>query len=240
MKDFKRICLWSGPRNISTTMMYSFAQRNDTVVFDEPLYAYYLANTNAKEYHPGVEEILRHQENKGENVIAAMLSNEDSPVQFYKQMTHHLLNLDRSFMSAVHHILLTRDPKEMLPSYAAVIKDPVLADTGYQHHNDLVDYFESNNIPFTVIDSKKVLLNPKEQLKSICKNLDIKFQESMLKWEKGPRKEDGVWAKYWYKNIHNSTGFMEYKEKNKVFPVALKPLLNECSPYYERLKLLAI
>ena len=47
----KRICLWSSPRNISTAMMYSFAQRPDTIVFDEPLYAHYLRVTGID--HPG-------------------------------------------------------------------------------------------------------------------------------------------------------------------------------------------
>tara|TARA_R110000868_G_scaffold92235_2_gene255823 strand:+ start:808 stop:1470 length:663 start_codon:yes stop_codon:yes gene_type:complete len=220
--------------------MYSFAQRNDTKVYDEPLYAHYLANTTAKEYHPGVEEILAADENDGQKVIDEMLSNTAAPVLFYKQMTHHLLDLDRSFMSSVQHILLTRDPKEMLPSFAAVIENPKLADTGYQHHNDLVDYFEKNDIPFTVIDSKRVLLNPKSQLQQLCTNLGIEFQEAMLSWKKGPREEDGVWAKYWYNSIHNSTGFMEYKAKEQVFPDQLRPLLDECMPYYERLKALAI
>jgi hypothetical protein len=58
MDNFKRICMWSGPRNISTTMMYSFAQRKDTKVFDEPLYAHYLKNSHAAGYHPGAKEIL--------------------------------------------------------------------------------------------------------------------------------------------------------------------------------------
>ena len=48
MAKTKRICLWSGPRNISTALMYSFAQRSDTIVYDEPFYAYYLKNSNAK------------------------------------------------------------------------------------------------------------------------------------------------------------------------------------------------
>lgn len=240
MGEIKRICMWACPRNISTTMMYSFAQRNDTNVYDEPLYAHYLANTKAKEYHPGVQEILAADENDGQKVIEAMLKNNAAPVLFYKQMTHHLLDLDRSFMSSVQHILLTRDPREMLPSFAEVIENPKLADTGYQHHNDLVDHFEANNIPFTVIDSKRVLLNPKSQLQQLCSNLGIEFQEAMLSWKKGPRPEDGVWAKYWYSSIHNSTGFMQYKEKKEPFPEALLPLLKECLPYYQRLRNLAI
>ena len=34
-----RIALWSGPRNVSTALMYSFRQRPDTTVIDEPLYS---------------------------------------------------------------------------------------------------------------------------------------------------------------------------------------------------------
>ena len=49
----KRICLWSGPRNVSTALMYAFAQRSDTHVIDEPLYAHYLYNTDRATAHPG-------------------------------------------------------------------------------------------------------------------------------------------------------------------------------------------
>ena len=33
-----RIAMWSGPRNISTAMMRSFENREDTFVIDEPFY----------------------------------------------------------------------------------------------------------------------------------------------------------------------------------------------------------
>ena len=49
----KRICLWSGPRNVSTALMYAFAQRPDTAVVDEPLYAHYLRVSGAD--HPRQE-----------------------------------------------------------------------------------------------------------------------------------------------------------------------------------------
>jgi len=79
-----------------------------------------------------------------------------------------------------------------------------------------------------------------EQLEKLCKEINIPFQNDMLSWEKGARIEDGVWASYWYKNIHNSTGFMKYKAKETPFPEYLKPLLAECLPYYEQLSQLAI
>ena len=54
MSDVTRISMWSGPRNISTTMMYSVAQRADTVVVDEPLYAAYVARIPDLD-HPGTD-----------------------------------------------------------------------------------------------------------------------------------------------------------------------------------------
>ena len=40
-----RIACWSGPRNISTALMRSWSSRKDTIVSDEPFYAYYIKNT---------------------------------------------------------------------------------------------------------------------------------------------------------------------------------------------------
>ena len=47
----KIINLISGPRNLSTALKYSFAQRPDTKVIDEPIYAHYLLSTGIS--HPG-------------------------------------------------------------------------------------------------------------------------------------------------------------------------------------------
>ena len=47
------ICLWASPRNISTALMYSFAQMKDVKVLDEPFYAYYFTHVNPKINHPG-------------------------------------------------------------------------------------------------------------------------------------------------------------------------------------------
>lgn len=241
MKDnITRICLWSGPRNISTTIMYSFAQRSDCKVYDEPLYAFYLRNTDADEYHPGAEDVLNSQDNDGSKVVEMMMGNHEKPVAFFKNMTHHLLDLDKTFMKDVVNVILTRDPKEMIPSFDKVIENPSIKDIGYADHTELVEYFEKEQIPYIVLESKKVLLNPEKVLNQFCKKATIPFEESMLKWDAGARPEDGVWAKYWYGNIHKSTGFMEYKQKAEPFPEHLNDLLEECQPHYEKLEKLAL
>src|SRR5437868_3865751 len=114
-----RICLWSSPRNISTAMMYSFAQRPDAIVFDEPLYAHYLKVSGVE--HPGQQEILASQENDGEKVVQELLlGNFEKPVAFFKQMTHHLIHLNEDFLAEMKNILFIRDPKQIISSYAQV------------------------------------------------------------------------------------------------------------------------
>ncbi len=236
--DIKRICLWSGPRNISTALMYSFAQRKDTTVVDEPLYAHYLGHTSADEYHPGAEEVMTVQENDGQKVVDNLiLGSYDTPVVFFKQMTHHLTALDWSFLKQTVNIILTRDPEDMLPSYAQKVNEPSLRDVGYAQHLELLHYLrdEAGQSP-VVIDSIDILKNPEQMLGMLCEHLGIAFDEAMLSWHAGPRPEDGIWAKHWYHSVHRSTEFQPYKPKTEPFPAHLVPLLRECNGYYEELK----
>jgi hypothetical protein len=237
----RRICVWSGPRNISTALMYSFAQRQDTTVVDEPLYAHYLSTTPADQYHPGADEVLTDQENDGAVVVKEVVLGEyDTPVVFFKQMTHHLVNLDWTFMDETINVLLTRDPRDMLPSYAKNVARPTLQDTGYADLVTLLDYLTGRGQVPPVLDSMHVLQNPRRVLARLCDRLEIPFDEAMLTWPAGPRPEDGVWARYWYHTVHQSTGFQPYRPKNTPFPEHLKPLLETCLPYYEQLVPLSI
>ena len=174
-------------------------------------------------------------ENNGTKVIEMMMGFHKKPVVFFKNMTHHLLNLDRTFMQNMIHIILTRDPVEMLPSYAKVIEKPSLKDVGYAAHTDLFNELNYMNIKPIIVDSKTILIHPKLTLNRLCNLLQIPFEENMLKWKMGGRIEDGIWAKYWYDNIHKSIGFKKYKAKKEPLPETLKPLLELCLPHYKNL-----
>ena len=231
-----RICVWSGPRNISTALMYSFAQRSDTTVYDEPLYAHYLINSDAKDYHPGADEIIATMENDGEKVVAdTILGPQPTTVAFFKMMTHHLVNLDRSFMTQTVNVMLTRHPRDMLPSYAEQVVKPNLRDVGYAMHLELVQYLRSLGQEPPVLDSRATLENPRAVLETLCGRTGIPFDEAMLCWAAGSRPEDGIWAKHWYAGVHRSTGFQPYEPKTEPFPEHLKPLFDECMPYYDAL-----
>ena len=230
----KRINLWSSPRNVSTALMYSFAQRADTMVVDEPLYAHYLDKTTSLAVHPNANEILATYENDGNKVIENILLTPypTKEIVLFKQMTHHLISLDLGFLRKMTNVLLIRNPIRIIASYAKVIPNPTIADIGIKMQYELFQYLDSNNHTPIVLDSKTLLQNPKKTLIKLCQRLNIPFDENMLKWEAGTRKEDGIWAKYWYATIHQSTGFLPYVEKNIKLPKNLSNLAKECQTYY--------
>ncbi|MCB9006820.1 MAG: sulfotransferase family protein [Ardenticatenaceae bacterium] len=169
-----------------------------------------------------------------------ILGDHDQHVLFFKHMTHHLNDLDWNFMRQTVNVILTRDPLEMLPSYAKQVEQPALHDVGYALHLELFDYLRSIGQTPPVLDSKQTLLNPRGVLTKLCQQVGIPFDEAMLGWQAGARPEDGAWAKFWYHAVHQSTGFQQYQPKTEPFPEHLRPLLNECLPYYEKLAPLAI
>lgn len=237
MAKTKRICLWSGPRNISTALMYSFAQRKDTTIVDEPLYAHYLTSTDAYEYHPGAQEVIASQTNRASDVISEVIfGSYETPIVFFKQMTHHLVDIDWSFLENTVNVILTREPKNMLLSYSKQVQNPSMRDVGYAKQLKLFDYLKSIGQQPAVIDSKEVLKDPKGRLRSLCSHLGIPFDENMLSWTAGSRPEDGVWAKYWYDSVHRSTGFQPYQPKTEALPQHLSELWEECEQIYRQLK----
>lgn len=61
------IAMWSGPRNLSTALMRSFANRKDvTNVIDEPFYASYL-KLSGKD-HPMKKEVIQSQSSNIDDV----------------------------------------------------------------------------------------------------------------------------------------------------------------------------
>lgn len=216
--------------------MYSFAQRSDTTVVDEPLYAHYLASGAAAVEHPGTAEVLASQSANGEEVVRKVLMGHyDKPVVAFKQMTHHLVNLDLDFLKEMDNVLLIRDPRAILVSYAKVIPNPGMRDVGVEQQAELFDFLQEAGALRAVVDARQLLLNPSRVLGELCERLDLPFEENMLRWEAGPRPEDGVWAKYWYGNVHRSTGFQPYREDPTPLPAHLEPLAETCRPFYENL-----
>jgi hypothetical protein len=239
VSDCLRLSVWSGPRNVSTALMYSFRQRSDTVVVDEPLYGHYLSTSDAE--HPGAAEVLETMDEDGERVVREVILGPcGRPIHFFKNMAHHLPGLDPAFLDRITNVLLIRDPTEMLPSLARQLSAPTLRDTGLREQDVILESILARGERPIVLDARDLLLDPPAVLQRACAALGVPFDGAMLSWPAGPKPEDGIWAEHWYHNVHTSTGFAPYRPPENQFPAHLEPLLGECLPYYGRLEAYAI
>ena len=219
--------------------MYAFAQRADTHAIDEPLYGYYLQVSGAN--HPGASEVMAAMNCDASAVINnIILGSCKKPVLFLKNMAHHITELPLTFLREITNVLLVRDPVDMLPSLEKGLGLPTLRDTGFEKQVLLLEVLaDQGQIP-PVLEARELLRDPASVLRQLCQQIGIPFDAAMLNWPAGPKPEDGIWAKFWYHNVHKSTGFQPYKPKADPFPDHLKPLLDICQPYYERLRQYAI
>jgi len=230
-----RINMWSSPRNISTAVMYSWRQRPDTTVVDEPLYAHYLATTGLD--HPDREGILASQDPDGDAVVRdLMLGPWGTPVVMFKQMAKHLVGLDRGFLDECTNVLLTRDPREMLLSFSKVVPHASLDETGFVEMVEILDAsLAAGNTPI-VVDARVLLSDPARVLAELCERLGLEYDEAMMSWPAGPKPEDGVWAPHWYASVHQSTTWSPWTPRTGDLSAEFESVLAEALPLYERLQ----
>lgn len=230
----KRVHMWSSPRNLSTAMMYAWRQRPDTTVYDEPLYAHYLRVSGRE--HPGREDVLASQMTQGDRVVHDVLEGPcATEVVFFKQMAKHLVELDRSFMERAHHVLLTREPHDMLTSLQNQIPDATLHDTGFVELVEILEWLVERGQTPVVVETKRLLQDPASVLRRLCEHLQLPFMDEMLSWPAGAKPEDGVWAPHWYDGVHRSTGWAPWKPKDATLLPALEAVLDQARPLYDRL-----
>jgi len=230
--------MWSGPRNISTAMMRAFENRSDCVVWDEPLYGYYLDATGID--HPGAAGVIADQGTDSDAIIARCIGGPLPPgksVFYQKHMTLHLLpQIGRDWLGSLHNCFLIREPEAVIASYASVRSEATLSDIGFMQQAELFDDVQRiTGQPPLVIDSREFLLDPRSMLEALCAHLHIDFSEDMLQWPAGPRDSDGVWARYWYDSVWQSTGFSPYREKTCQLGDKDRDIARAARPYYEHL-----
>ena len=232
-----RLAVWSGPRNVSTSLMRSFANRGDCKVLDEPFYGAYLRRSNKT--HPLREEIIDSMCTSYEEVSKICSTYcFNKKVLYQKQMAHHIFpDLDLSFLDALNNVFLIREPKYVVKSFNEKVENFGLGDIGIKQQVELFEYLLARNgVPPLVISSSDLLNHPTALLKDICKHAGIDFREEMLSWPKGPHPDDGIWGSVWYENVYESSCFIKHKPNEPDLTNYQMSVAEEAYPYYERLK----
>ncbi len=198
-----RIAMWSGPRNLSTAMMYAFGNRDDFAVWDEPFYAPYLAATGLD--HPMKDAIIAAHETDPQ-IVARRCAGPipEGKQHFYmKQMPHHMIDgMPLDWAQDCVHVHLIRHPARVMASYGAKRDEMTLEDIGFPQQAALYE-----KLGGVVIDSADIRANPEDMLRKLCAAINLDFDPAMLSWPAGPHPQDGVWADHWYGAVHKSTGF---------------------------------
>jgi hypothetical protein len=221
----------SGPRNVSTALMYSFAQRPGWGVVDEPFYATYLARTGAD--HPGRGAVLASQPTDPAAVWAGLAALQRPT--YLKNMAHHMDGLDLSPAAGWKHILWIRSPRKVIASFAKVVPDVQLRDVALREQLDAATQLQSLGARLVVVDSDALLADPERGFRRVCSALDLEFRPEQLSWPAGPKGYDGVWAPHWYRQVHGSTRFGTPSPEPPRMPEHLEALAEESAPLFARL-----
>ncbi|MEO1537424.1 MAG: HAD family hydrolase [Pseudomonadota bacterium] len=223
-----KIAMWSGPRNLSTAMMYAFGNRSDFRVWDEPFYAPYLRESGID--HPMRDAVLLQHETN-EKLVSDQIAGKDGNV-FLKLMSFHMRpGFPFYWADGCVHAHLIRHPARVIASYIAKRERPILRDIGFQQQVELYERF-----PGPVIDSAAIRENPEKALNGLCSALGIAFEPAMLRWPKGPKAFDGVWAKHWYNAVHQSEGFTGSEGPLPRLDGEAALLVEKSMPFYEHLR----
>ena len=228
------IAMWSGPRSISTALMRSFENRLDTVVLDEPFYAYFLKETNLN--HPGREEIISTGEYNWGKIVKKITGPipQNENIWYQKHMAQHNLDgNDISWIKKFKNCILIRHPQYVIPSYNKKYPLSHKKLLGYSQQLNIIRILEDKEgITPPIFDATDIQKNPRVALKKMCISIGISFTKKMVKWPKGKRKSDGVWAKYWYGNVESSSGFKPFYEKHITIEKEFRALYQECLTEY--------
>jgi hypothetical protein len=230
--------LISGPRNVSTALMYSFAQHPDFKVLDEPFYGYYLTQIRDRETHPMEQEILATMPTEHQEVLTQISDASREKNVFVKNMAHHCLAPEPFYMKDWQNVILIRDPKKLLQSFAKVIQRPDLDAIGIKRVFELMEFFDRHQMAYTVIESDELMIDPGMYLSQLCGELGITYYPQMTQWPAGPNPADGIWAPYWYENVHRSTGFAKPKTSAdpELWNDHLQQVYTQAMPFYNQLK----
>ena len=152
--------MWSGPRNLSTALMRSFENRNDTKVIDEPFYAYYLKKTQLD--HPMKSEIINYYPTSQMQILKQITSQTQNNQIFYqKHMTHHIIKNTRlDWLNKGYNCFLIRHPAKVINSY--IKKNTLISidDVGFKKQYEIFNKIKKNKINYMVVNADTILQDP--------------------------------------------------------------------------------
>jgi hypothetical protein len=174
--------------------MYSFAQRSDCKVHDEPLYPYWL-NNNPNIYRPYRDKLISEAETLDPiAILSNIASQKDKKVIFLKHIVRQAVGFNRSIFVGenVKHVFLIRDPIDMVHSWNKVLdvhqEECSINSLCFPQMLELFSELRQlTGVTPLVVDSNNLKADPHATLNLLCQKLNIPFFEEQLSWLAGPK-----------------------------------------------------
>lgn len=177
------LALWSAPRSRSTVFFRMMLERQDLVSVHEPFCN--IAND-------GHTEVGDRIVTSAAVLIDALLEYSRSQTVFFKDTTDCQYDplFDRpDFLKSVRHAFLLRNPREIIPSFAALKPDMELREVGLEYlHRIYRAVLDVGGNP-VVLDSDDFVDNPEQTVRAYCAAVGVPFDGASLSWQPGSRPE---------------------------------------------------
>lgn len=231
-----RIAMWSGPRSLSTALMRAWESRDDTVIWDEPLYPAYLYKTNGDDAY--TQEIITSYETDWQKIIHKAIKSRvpgTSQIFYQKYISCNYLDcFGFEWLKYLKNCFLIRNPRDLVLSLSKKTSTVSVERTGIPRLYQIYQYvIENTELPPPVICAQDLQRDPERTLTLLCKALNIPFDSNMLNWTAGGRCSDGIWSTHWYDSVVESCAFKPYRASDEPLPPHLLNVVQSCENIYQ-------
>ncbi|MFJ7241849.1 sulfotransferase family protein [Streptomyces olivaceus] len=192
------LALWSAPRSRSTVFFRMMVERQDLMALHEPFCN--IAND-------GSTEVADRVVNSADTLTDALIELSAQHVVFFKDTTDCVYDSifgRQDFLKSGRHAFLLRNPREIIPSYAALKPDMVLHEVGVEYLYRIYQaVLEAGGNP-VVLDSDDFVDHPELTVRQYCAAVDLPFRADALQWQPGERPEWSQSAR-WHADVSASS-----------------------------------
>nr|ABY83169.1 Azi31 [Streptomyces sahachiroi]BFD88294.1 hypothetical protein StreXyl84_76950 [Streptomyces sp. Xyl84] len=225
------LALWSAPRSRSTVFFRMMVERQDVLALHEPFCN--IANDGSTV----IDGRVVHSTDTLTDTLIGLAAQR---TVFFKDTTdcfYDSVFARPDFLKSGHHAFLLRNPKEIIPSYAAIKPDMACHEVGiaYLHriHQAVLDAGGSA----VILDSDDFVDHPEATVRQYCATVGLPFRADALQWQPGQRPEWSQSAR-WHTDV-SATSTIRRRERTYDRTTDNDPLLQRFYehhiPFYEYL-----
>ncbi|MFI6130801.1 hypothetical protein [Micromonospora sp. NPDC051141] len=192
------LALWSAPRSRSTAFFRMMLEHPDVLSLHEPF-----CNIS----NDGSTRVGDRVVSSADDLVDALLTLSGERTVFFKDTTdcrYDCIFERRDFLRHARHTFLLRDPREIIPSFAALKADMAVHEVGIEYLYRIHRAVREAGGDPVVLHSDDFVDRPERTVRAYCAAVDLPFRADLLRWEPGERPEWSQSAR-WHTDVSVSS-----------------------------------